>query len=198
MNSPFLGLFESYLFITYIILIYKLLDWYGDAWILTDRGIIDVTWSLFMRKTVFIEYDDISGIESDQYTLFDKFFHIGDVTLHKHGEELEIRRMYRPEAIIAAVQANLHDHPAHGNGTAAQPDMHIYLDGFRHSAQPIPYKNGYRYAAPTPDDEQYIQKIRQKTDTIDLSGSLDIRESSSSKTKEDHSGHHGHDSGQGH
>jgi hypothetical protein len=36
-GTPFLWLFEGYLFLMFIIVLYKIVDWYADVWILTDR-----------------------------------------------------------------------------------------------------------------------------------------------------------------
>lgn len=132
LNSQLLWVFEGYLALMYVVVLYKILDWYGDAWILTDRGMIDVRWSLFMRNMTFTEFDDISGIESAQNTIFDKIFDIGDVTVHKVGGEIFIARMYRPDAIVEAIQSNLHEHHHHDEHESPKEQaMHIYLDGVR-------------------------------------------------------------------
>lgn len=65
-TSPFLWLFEAYLFLVFFIMLHKILDWYCDVWIVTDRGIIDVRWSIFMQDTNFTEFHDISGIQAHQ------------------------------------------------------------------------------------------------------------------------------------
>lgn len=44
-------------------MLYKVLDWYADVWIITDRGMIDVRWSIFMNDMTFIEFDDISSVQ---------------------------------------------------------------------------------------------------------------------------------------
>ncbi|MCB9807239.1 hypothetical protein H6768_05165 [Candidatus Peribacteria bacterium] len=50
----------------FFIMLHKILDWYCDVWIITDRGIIDVRWSLFMQDTTFTEFEDITAIQSHQ------------------------------------------------------------------------------------------------------------------------------------
>lgn len=66
LSSRFLWLFEAYLFLVFFIMLYKVLDWYSDVWIITDRGMIDVRWSIFMNDMTFIEFDDISSVQYGQ------------------------------------------------------------------------------------------------------------------------------------
>lgn len=156
-------------------LLYKILDWYCDVWIITDRGITDVRWSLFMQDTTFTEFHDISAIHAHQGSLMDKMFNIGDITLHKMGDELYVSRMYQPDSIVAMIQSNLYQH--HEAPHTPEKDMHIYLDGVRQNHVAVPYKSGFRYMPSEADDEKFIEKVRQQPGVIDLSGvSEDIEE----------------------
>lgn len=154
----------------FLVILYKILDWYADAWIITEQGIIDVRWSLWTRDMTFTEFHDISAIQSEQNSLFDKLFHIGDVTLHKMGDEMHISRMYQPDQITELVQANLHEHH-HETTHAPETNMHIYVDGFRREHTAIPYKNGFRYMPADTHDDGFLDKIRQQPGIIDLSES---------------------------
>lgn len=170
LETPFLWLFEGYLFLMFIIVLYKVIDWYADAWVLTERGIIDVRWSLFMLDTSFTEYHDISSIQYSQNSFFDKMFRSGDVTLHKMGDEIHIAYMYRPDDIVEAIQEKLHaEHGTHHDDKTS-PEMHIYVDGFRQQHEMARYKDGYRYM-PRPNDleDKFVEKVRQQKGTIDLS-----------------------------
>jgi hypothetical protein len=116
----------------YIVVLYKILDWYCDAWILTDRGMIDVRWSLFMRNMTFTEFYDISGIESSQNTLFDKIFDIGDVTVHKIGWRNFYRSYVSTRCNRRSNTVKSHEHHHHDEHAAPKEQaMHIYLDGVR-------------------------------------------------------------------
>lgn len=53
-------------------------------------------------------------------------FDIGDITLHKMGDEMRIMRMYQPDGIVEAIESNLQEH--HHEESKPNPDMHIYLD----------------------------------------------------------------------
>lgn len=184
LTSPFLWLFEAYLFMMFFIMLHKILDWYCDVWIITDNGIIDVRWSIFMQDTTFMEFHDISGIQAHQGSIFDKLFNIGDITLHKMGDEMRVTRMFQPDLIVEAVQSNLeehhHDEEKHDNN-----GMHIYVDGVRQNHVAVPYKTGFRYVPTHEDDDRYIDTVRRQPGTIDLSGTVP-------KVEEKKSHGHGH------
>lgn len=171
-------------------MVYKVLDWYCDAWIVTDRGLIDIRWSFFTRDMIFTEFHDISGIQSFQGSIFDKMFDIGDITLHKMGDEMRIMRMYQPDAIVEAVQWNLQEH--HHEDSKPNPDMHIYLDGVRQNGMTYPYKNWFRYRPDETDaDTKFIEQIRNRPWTIDLSSPTPKTEIKN-HPHSSQGGHHGH------
>lgn len=169
-------------------MLHKILDWYCDVWIITDRGIIDVRWSIFMQDTTFTEFHDISAIQSYQGSIFDKLFNIGDINLHKMGDELYVSRMYQPDAIVAIIQSNLHAHHHDHVAPKAEKDMHIYLDGVRQNHVAVPYKSGFRYMPSADDDTKFIENIKKQPGVIDLSGTPEPPEE-----KQPHGhGSHGH------
>lgn len=149
-------------------MLHKILDWYCDVWIITDRGIIDVRWSIFMQDTTFTEFHDISAIQAYQGSIWDKLFNIGDINLHKMGDEMYISRMYQPDLIVATIQSNLHEH--HHEPQKTEKDMHIYLDGVRQNHIAVPYKSGFRYMPSGEDDARFMEKIKKQPGVIDLSG----------------------------
>jgi len=181
-GTPFLWLFEGYLFLMFILVLYKVVDWYADVWILTDRGIIDVRWSLVMLDTTFTEYHDISAIQFSQNTLFDKMFRIGDITVHKMGDEIRVAYMYKPDEIVENIQKELHfEHESHDDKTT--PEMHIYVDGFRQNHEMTRYKDGYRYMPrPTNEEDAFVEKVRSQKGTIDLSGGPAVQDKPQEKS----------------
>jgi hypothetical protein len=140
-----------------------------------------------MLDKTFTEYHDISSIQYSQQTLFDKVFRIGDITLHKMGDEIRIAYMYKPDEIVDAIQQELHfEHETHEEKTT--PEMHIYVDGFRQNHEMIRYKDGYRYMPrPDHDEEMYVEKVRHQKGTIDLSGGP--QQNISSPSHEQHGTH---------
>lgn len=185
LTTQFLWLFEAYMFLMFFIMLYKILDWYADVWIITDRGMIDVTWSIMMNDYTFTEFDDISSVHSHQGSIFDKVFNIGDLEIHKMGDEMHISRMYRPEMIAELIQENLHEHH-HDDHHAPTSNTNIYIDGVR-QGNAVPYKSGFRYMPSPEDDKHFIESVRSKPGTIDLSGGA-----SHDDEEEDHDHGHGH------
>ncbi len=98
--------------------------------------------------------------------MLDKVFNIGDVTLHKMGEEMRISRIYQPDSLVDVIQSRLHEH--HKEEQKPANDMHIYLDGVHQNHVVVPYKKGFYYA-PDHDDKEYRDRIREQPGTIDLS-----------------------------
>lgn len=78
--------FEIYLFIVYIVLIYKIFDWYNDVWIITDRWIIDLDWQLLKNNIVYIDYNDVRWIELNQKSNWDWILGKWDITIHLEWE----------------------------------------------------------------------------------------------------------------
>lgn len=95
-------------------------------------------------------------------------FDIGDVTIHKMGDELYISRMHHPGEIADIIQSNLHEH--HHEEQKPAQDMHIYLDGMRQNHVSVPYKSGFRYMPSADDDTRFIENMRKQPGIIDLSG----------------------------
>jgi hypothetical protein len=191
LTSPFLWLFEAYLFLVFFIMLYKVLDWYADVWIITDRGMTDVRWSLLMNDMTFTEFDEISSVQYEQGSLFDKLFDIGDVTIHKHGGEMYISRMHHPSLITDMIQSNIHEHH-HEEHAGDDKNMHIYLDGVRQNHVAVPYKTGFRYIPTDADDEKYIETIKKQPGTIDLTGGSAQIEKEKHEHESHGHGHHGH------
>ncbi len=71
----------------YIILIYKLCDWYYDVWIATERTMIDVRWKWFTSNLLYIPYDKIEGVEVRTRSIFHSFLGISDVIIKLSGDD---------------------------------------------------------------------------------------------------------------
>lgn len=69
-NIPFY-IFEIYLFIVYIKIIYDIFNWYNDAWIITESNVIDLKWALFHIKVNSVNFENIEWIEVDQAWIID-------------------------------------------------------------------------------------------------------------------------------
>jgi len=60
---PFFVIWMGWLAVGILLFLYELLDWYMDAWIITNLGIIDLQWDGFFNKSsTRIEYHTIEGV----------------------------------------------------------------------------------------------------------------------------------------
>jgi hypothetical protein len=51
--------FEIYLILVYLKVIYDVFDWYNDAWIITERNVIDLKWALLYIRVNSVDYESI-------------------------------------------------------------------------------------------------------------------------------------------
>ena len=79
--------FEIYLIILYLIIIYKIFDWYNDVLILTNSWITRLEWSLFKSDTSSVDYEHIEWSWVEQNWVLDKILNRWDVIIHKFWEE---------------------------------------------------------------------------------------------------------------
>ena len=63
--------FELFLISIYFIIIYQVFDWYNDVWVITNKGIIDITWNIFTGSQSYLSYDAVRGIEVKSTSFFD-------------------------------------------------------------------------------------------------------------------------------
>lgn len=78
---------EIYLLFVYIIIIYKILDWYNDVLILTDSWVIKLDWSLFKTNMQSTDYENIEWVEVDKKWILDTLLKKWDLVIHKFWEE---------------------------------------------------------------------------------------------------------------
>jgi hypothetical protein len=101
------GYFELYLLGIYLTLVYHVFDWYNDAWIITNRGIIDVQWRYFTGDVQHLGYESIHGIEVKSDSIFDSLLGKGDIWLHlvSEREEFVLTDAVNPQGIVEYIQA---------------------------------------------------------------------------------------------
>lgn len=71
--------------------VYHLIDWYFDAWLLTNVGVIDIERNgLFDVTSTRIEYHMIEGIAYNIKGFWATFFNFGDITIDKLGAQTSV------------------------------------------------------------------------------------------------------------
>lgn len=79
---------EIYLILVYIKIIYDVFDWYNDAWIITEKNVIDLKWALLYIRVNSVDYESIEWIEVEQKWIFDKIFWKWTLIIHKIWDEI--------------------------------------------------------------------------------------------------------------
>lgn len=65
---------------------YKLCDWYFDAWLITDKGVLDIEWNgFFHRSSTRIDYATISGLSFTITGFWGTIFRYGTISVDTFG-----------------------------------------------------------------------------------------------------------------
>lgn len=89
--------FYIYLTLVIIKILYEIINWWNDVWILTQNAIYDLEWSLLKTKVENLYYENIEGIEVDKHRIWDSIFRKWDLIIHKFWEEeLAIYNVWKP------------------------------------------------------------------------------------------------------
>lgn len=78
---------EIYLFLVFWKMIYDILNWYTDAWLLTENSIISLKWSFLKAKTESLNFDKIEWIWVEEIWFWDKFLKKWDLIVEKAWDE---------------------------------------------------------------------------------------------------------------
>jgi len=84
-------LWAAWLFIGMLGMLYHFVDWYFDAWIITDIGIIDVERNgLFDKQSKRVEYEMIDGIEYKITGVWSTIFNFGNLSIDTMGTNMSL------------------------------------------------------------------------------------------------------------
>lgn len=85
-------------------------DYYLDAWIITDHGIIDLEWlGWFHRQSSRILYSDIQGVSTEIVGILGTLLRYGTVSIEKisTGSTVSIEKVPRPRAVESIILKNM-------------------------------------------------------------------------------------------
>jgi len=83
---PFFVIWMGWLAVGILLFLYELLDWYMDAWIITNLGIIDLQWDGFFNKSsTRIEYHTIEGVTYQIQGFWGTIMNYGDIMIERLG-----------------------------------------------------------------------------------------------------------------
>lgn len=94
----------------YIRFFYVLIDWYCDAWLSTDMGIVCVEWKgIFRNSAVRIGYEDVEGVAYEINGFWGTVLRYGHLTLKVNsGNNIDMKKAGSPksaELALARLQA---------------------------------------------------------------------------------------------
>lgn len=82
-----LWIFGAWLIIGFLRFIYEIIDWYLDALLVTDQGIIDLDWRGFFDKSFSrVEYEKIVGISYEKVGFWSSIFNFGVLVISRDGQ----------------------------------------------------------------------------------------------------------------
>lgn len=87
-------------------LLHNFLDYFLDAWLVTDRSVIDVAWHGFLhRSSTRIDYSSIEGVSYEVKGFLGTLFRFGTVTIEKVGTGtlVSIEHVGNPRAVESAI-----------------------------------------------------------------------------------------------
>jgi len=97
--SPASSIFWAWLVVAGLRTVYEFLDWYLDAWLVTDVSIIDTEWDgFFKQRSSRVDYESIESVDIDFKGLRQSVMNFGTITLiRSSGVHLTMKRCYKPQ-----------------------------------------------------------------------------------------------------
>ena len=199
----------AYMIGLYVIIMYKLFDWYVDVWIATENTIVDMRWHWFSATLLYIPYDKVEGIEIRTRSWWAALLGMSDAVIKlSGGDQFTLYSARNPNAIIAFIQE--HSKKAHGHHGETEDDREpfdILVDTLSGVVKWHLSAHGKDYIT-----REYVEKLdetlvhgkpidlRTQEEKIIISG---WKEKNKPKKKEEHhddehdgwthdEGHHGH------
>lgn len=102
---PLFWFWVSWFSIGFLLFMYRVIQWYLDAWIITNYGIIDQDWVSFFNKTVTrIEYGNIEGVTSEVKGFWATIMSYGNIQIeHLSGTNVVLKNVTLPRKIESKV-----------------------------------------------------------------------------------------------
>lgn len=88
-------------------------DYYLDAWIITDQGVVDLEWhGWFHRQVTRILYSDIQGVSYEVQGLMGTLMNFGFVSIEKISTDslVEMEAVSHPKAIARMILKNMEEY----------------------------------------------------------------------------------------
>jgi uncharacterized membrane protein YuzA (DUF378 family) len=135
--------------IAVLVMLYDFVDWYGDAWVLTNERIIDVRWDGFFKHSgVTLDWGNMLDVEYEVKGIRQRLWGYGTMSINKYaGMPIEVKNVNKPkEAANTIAKLRLEFLAKHKKGVNQIKDVLTELIQDRISHDP-------KYADEAIDDE---------------------------------------------
>lgn len=113
--------FEGFLAAIWGILMWRVLDWYNDVWIVTNKSIVDLDWTPTKQNVVTLSFENIEGIEAKEKTIIDNLLNRGDVIIHCIGSQFVLDDAWAPGKIVSEIRATTEERRNNHHETSFTP-----------------------------------------------------------------------------
>ena len=165
--------FELYLVGIYVAIIFQVFDWYNDVWIITNKGIIDVTWDIVTGSKAYLGYEAVKGIEVKSNSFMDAIFDKGDIWVYLESEhnEFYLPDAASPQSIVEYIHAvidEMHSHEEEGEVDDRKP-FELLLDTLTEMVREH-LENKWGNTEDTELQKRKLEEALRYTSTVDLRG----------------------------
>ncbi|MSR87091.1 hypothetical protein EXS70_02870 [Candidatus Peribacteria bacterium] len=134
--------------------IHNFLDYYLDAWIVTDHGIIDLEWhGWFHRQSSRILYSDIQGVSTEIHGIAGTLLRYGTVSIEKisTGAAIAIESVPHPRIVESVILQNMENYLHNKNLKNAKHIEELLSKFVAVHIQEDTFGPGKKSAEPPPD-----------------------------------------------
>lgn len=98
---PFVWVWLAWVALGVLLFGYQMIQWYLDAWLITNFGVIDQDWNtLFDKQTTRIEFGNIEGITTEIKGFWGTILRYGSLKLeHMSGTTIIIQNVASPKKV---------------------------------------------------------------------------------------------------
>jgi hypothetical protein len=127
-------------------------DYYLDAWIITDQGVIDLAWmGWFHRQSSKVLYSDVQGVSYEIQGILATIFRYGTISIEKisTGAVISLPYVHQPKRIEAIVLKHMEAYLHSKNMKNAKHVQEVLAEFVSEHLQ----KKSVETAAPTPSQK---------------------------------------------
>lgn len=161
--------FEIYLIIIFVKIVYDIFDRYNDVWIVTDKGIVDLDWALFKTNMKTVNYENIEWVEVEQNSIWDKLLRKWNLVIHKIWDDVfmleDARIPYKAINEIEKIREEVKEFEED-----AEDKFDMVMDTLSWVVREYLWKNWVPWDKQSSEDfrEELLEKSKSKSGTIDL------------------------------